>query len=124
MFKEKPVVKYDPKEDFILVKESQKATLESLNYGVGEVVKLSKLHKCFVLIIDATELESIPSNRELYSFTVKLSRREETKNMEIYFAASNWLFAKIRFVEILAHKRGIKFKLFKNIEEAKESLLS
>jgi hypothetical protein len=124
MILEKPVVEYFSEEDFIFVKESLKATLDSMNYVVGEVVKFSNLHNCLDLLIDATDLESIPSNKVLYFFASELSRREETRNMKIYFAASNWLFAKIHFIEILAQKRGLDFRLFKNVEEAKESLLS
>ncbi len=110
MSTEKPVVKYDSLEDFILVKALPITTLDGMMFEVDEVIRLSNLHKCHNLLVDATEIQSLPSNTDLYSFTKDLSLREETRNMKIRIATSFRLFVKIRFIETLAHKRDIRYK--------------
>jgi len=119
----KPVVKYYSKDEFILVKEPPRTTLEDLSYEVEETIKLIRLHNCRKVLVDSTGVYSYPGMFELTKFAKDLTSRPEMKNIR-FAVVPRKMSLQVKFVAGLTAKRGFRFRVFENIENAKDSLLS
>jgi hypothetical protein len=124
MKSDEPEVKYNSEENFILVKEIPKTTLELLQFELFEVLKLSELHNCNNVLVDGMDVESYPQIFESFSFGTTLAQKERLRLMNFVILVSELGFETAKFIETVAHNRGFNLKLFRTIEEAKEALLS
>lgn len=81
--------------------------------SVAQVARQQNLHK---VIIDATNMDMLPSTIHLYCFASELSK--QTSDMKYAVIVSEKSAKEVRYLEIFARSRGVDIHIFTSQDEA------
>ena len=118
-------IKYDSKNNFIIMKTYRDASAERMIQAFNKILELSEIENCKTVLIDATKTKKLPPMMNLYSVGTFMSKRMLLlMKMRIAFAISNEISKDFDFFDDVMANRGVDVHTFKNVDDAKEWLLN
>ena len=121
---EQDTIKYDSKNNFIIMKTHRDASAERMIRAFDQILALSEIENCKTVLIDATKTKKLPSVGNLYSVGTFMSKQIlKLSEMRVTFAISNEISKDFVFFDNVLANRGVNFRTFKNVYDAKKWLL-
>ena len=118
-------VKYDSKNNFIVVNGRAEPNAEQIKQAFRQGIELSKIEKCNNLLIDGTKTTTLPPITEIYSVSLfLLTLIKNLVKMRIAYVSTKDIADGFRLLDSVISKRGIPIGKFNNLEDAKEWLLN
>lgn len=118
-------VKYDSKNDFIVMKTRGLARTDRMREDFSHILELSEIKKCENVLIDATKTTNLPDIWNLHSVGIFMSKKaNKLSEMRVAFAISDEISHNWRFLDDVLTDRMVHFQTFKNVDDAKEWLLN
>ncbi len=118
-------VKYDSKNNIIVLTGKIEPSLEEIRQGFDQVLEMSEIEKCKNVLIDATNTKNLPSMTEIYSLSLYLLIQIKTLlKLRIAYIISDDVSDNFRFFDAVITNRGIPIQKFNNLDDAKEWLLN
>jgi hypothetical protein len=122
MSTEQVKVIYNSKDKIIVVSAIKNPNVETMMESVKQFMKLSTIHSCESILIDATRVKSLPSTTKLYSFGTELLNIPNINNLRFSFAISDDISESFRFFNNVLANRGLNIHTFKDLGKAKDWL--
>ncbi len=118
-------VRYDSKNNFIVLKGKIEPTVGEIKQAFDQVLEMCEIEKCNDVLVDGTNTKKLPSVSEIYSISLYLlSHIKKLLKMRIAYAISDDVSDHFRFFDALITNRGGPIHKFNNLDDAKEWLLS
>ncbi len=122
---EQDTIKYDSKNNFIVMKTQGDASAERMIQAFNQIIELSEIENCKTVLLDATKTTKLPSIVNLHSVGTFFSKQSvKLSEISVAFVISDEISNDFRFFETVLINRGVYFNSFKNVDEAKDWLLS
>lgn len=122
---DKTFIKYDSKNNFIIVKVQGEASAKRMINDFNQVLILSEIENCKTVFIDATKLTKLPTMWKLHSVGRYFSKQAlKLFKMRIAFAVSDEISNDFSFFNTVLVNRMVNFQTFKNVDDAKDWLLN
>ncbi|MFC1536067.1 hypothetical protein ACFL4H_01715 [Candidatus Neomarinimicrobiota bacterium] len=119
-------IKYDSNDNFIVMKAGIEASADTMQQSFNHILEMSEIEDCNNVLIDATKTRKLPSiwNMHLVATCCISKRTLEFSKRRIAFAVSDDLSDKFGYFDNVLVDRMEDVRIFKNVDEAKEWLLS
>ena len=118
-------IKYDSKNNLIIVKSYGTASKERMVQDFNQVLKLSEIENCKNVLIDALKITKLPTIAALHSIGTEYSQMAvKLSEIRVAFTISDELSNDFGFLDNVLANRGVHFQIFKNVDDAKDWLLS
>ena len=122
---EKDNIKYDSKNNFIIMKTYRDANKERMTQAFNRILEMSEVENCKNILIDATKTTKLPSIENLYSVGSSMSlQAKKLFKMRVAFVISDEISNDWQFFNTVLANRMVHFQTFKNVDDAKEWLLN
>ena len=122
---EQDTIKYDSKNNFIVMKTRGNARTDRMRENFSHILELSEIKKCENVLIDATKTTNLSDIWNLHSVGIFMSKKaNKLSEMRVAFAISDEISHNWRFLDDVLTDRMVHFQTFKNVDDAKEWLLN
>ena len=121
---EQDSIKYDSKNNLIVVKSYGEASTKRMLQDFNQVLKLSEIENCKNVLIDALKITKLPSITKLHSVgTAYSTMAVKLSEIQVAFAISDEISDDFKFFDNVLVNRGVHFQIFKNVGDAKAWLI-
>jgi hypothetical protein len=122
---EQDTIKYDSKNNFIVMKTRGYARTDKMREDFSHILELSEMENCNNVLIDATKTTNLPDIWNLHSVGLFMSKKaNKLSEIRIAFAISDEISHNWRFLDDILTDRLVHFQTFKNVDDAEEWLLN
>ena len=116
-------IKYDSKNNIIVLKTIEVATAEAMKQAFARILEMSEQENCNNVLVDGIETIELPSIWNLHTIGVFFSKQAiKLTKMRVAMAVSDEISNDFRFFDNVLVNRMVNFHIFKNLDEAKEWL--
>jgi len=118
-------VRYDSKNNFIVLKGKIEPSLGEIKQGFNQVLEMSEIEGCKNVLVDGTDTKKLPPMYEIYSLSLYfLSHIKKLLKLRIAYAISDDVSDSFRFFDTVVTNRGGPIHKFNNFDDAKDWLLN
>ena len=122
---EKADIKYDSKNNFIVMKALAEASIEAMKQSFDQILEMSEIENCKNVLIDATKTIKLPSISNIHSLGTFMSKQAlKLIKMRIAFAINEERSSEWRFLDNVLVNRMVGIQFFKNFDDAKDWILN
>jgi len=100
----------------IVVDSSQQVEADDLRRSLESVLQIAHHHGLNKILVDATDLASLPSISDLFGFASELSSR--ARNLKHAIVVAEQSPKNLRFIETTAYNRGAIIQIFSSRDNA------
>ena len=122
---EKADIKYDSKDNIIVVKALVEGRKETMIQTFNQISELSEIENCKNVLINATKTIKLPPIWNLHTFGTFMSKQAlKLMKMRLAFTITDEISNDFRFLDNVLANRMVNFHIFKNVAEAEDWLLN
>lgn len=116
-------IKYDSKNDFIVLKTIPVATSKAMIDAYIKCMEISRNTNCKKVFIDAERTIKLPSIVRIHTVASFIAKQaSKLSSMRIAMAINDDLIEEYRFLDNVLTNRAVKFHIFHNSDDAKNWL--
>lgn len=117
-------VKYDPKDNIIVVNGRPSPTSANIVQAIQQALDLSKTTDCKSILVNGMEVNTLPPPLEIWKISVELVKQiNNILKMRVAYAISDSIISNFGFFEDYLTNRGVPIQKFNNLDDAKRWLL-
>lgn len=118
-------IKYDSKNNIIVLKTIAKATAEAMKHAFTQILEMSEIENCKNVLIDATKTIELPSIWKLHKVGTFMSKQAlKLFKLRVAMTIPDEMSTEYRFFDNVLINRMVDFHIFTNLDDAKDWLLS
>ncbi len=118
-------VRYDSKNNIIVLKAQKEVRLEHMNQAFKQIIEMTEIENCNNVLIDATKTIRLPSVWNLNTMAVFMSKQAlKLMKLHLAFTINDEISYDFRFFDNVLANRMVRIKTFKKLDDARDWLLS
>ena len=118
-------IKYDSKNNIIVLKTIAVATAEAMKEAFNKILEMSEIENCNNVLVDGIETIELPPIMSLHTIGTFISKEAfKILKMRVAMVVSDDISNDFRFLDNVLVNRMVKFHIFKNLDDAKDWLLN
>ena len=117
-------VKYNAKNDYIVVNGRPTPTSENIKQAILQALELSKEVNCKNILVNGMEVTELPSLTHIWRISTSLIQQINViSKLRVAYAVSEHINSPFEFFEDYLSNRGVPIRKFDNLNDAKAWLL-
>jgi len=120
---EKDTIKFDSKNNIIIMKTYREGSAERMKQAFNQILELSEIENCKNVLVDAINTTKLPPVWKLHNVGTYMSKEVlRLIKMRVAFVGSEEISNELRFLDTVLSNRMVNIRFFKNVDDAKKWL--